>query len=203
MVNYSFPSKKTTEISFGLSTAGSAASPSSVAVVLERDNMSMSWAAQQSADRWRAEIINPGNIFDAGPVKMSIRIILNGQVFVPMTVSASIEAHAAPPEPEISESTAGGAAFDLGAATGLAAPAREFKPQPVVTSQAVTRLDLDKVSRPAEGGTSQQKIDLLKSLEPAIVRAVADREPTATSQSRTATTAVNQLKLIPKGTRWI
>ncbi len=85
-----FQSNKTTEISFKVGIAGTSATPSSVSVVLEKDNKALSFKASMVDGEWKALIENPGKIFEAGPVQASISVILNNRIFSPYKTTAEI-----------------------------------------------------------------------------------------------------------------
>ena len=98
----SFPANKSIELSFRVGIAGTQQLPSSVAVVLEKDGRSLSYAARQSDEGWSAVVDNPGSTFGAGQVNFYISVILANRTFTPMKSVATITAaEMAPPAPEV------------------------------------------------------------------------------------------------------
>jgi hypothetical protein len=96
-----FPPDKSVELSFKVGIAGTNSVPSSVAIVLERNSTALSFKAVKSGDEWTAVINNPGSVFEAGQVNLSVNIVVNNRLFTPMKSTATIEAVAqtAPEEP--------------------------------------------------------------------------------------------------------
>lgn len=85
------PSHKSSEISFKVGIAGTQTLPSTVCVILERDGKSVSYNATQSNDSWIANIDNPGIVFSPGEVKLSVSVLINNRLFVPLKSIAVIE----------------------------------------------------------------------------------------------------------------
>ena len=79
-----FPSHKQVELSFKVSIAGTSSLPQSVTVVLEKNFVALSFIAKNVGDEWKAIIENPGKTFGDGEVKVSVNVILNNRLFVPM-----------------------------------------------------------------------------------------------------------------------
>lgn len=100
-----FPSNKSVELTFKVGIAGTSASPSRVAVVLEREAKQLSFTAKKEGDSWTAMIDSPGSIFGLGEVKLSVNVVLNNHLFTPLKSSAEIiEASNLPQtEPSIEE----------------------------------------------------------------------------------------------------
>jgi hypothetical protein len=100
-----FPSDKSIELSFKVGIAGTNSAPSSVAIVLERNSTALSFkAVNGGSDEWTAIIDNPGSVFEAGEVNLSVNIVLNNRLFTPMKSTATIEAVAkTAPEAPVNE----------------------------------------------------------------------------------------------------
>jgi hypothetical protein len=90
MMQLIFPSNKSIEIAFKVGIAGTSSQPQSVAVVLERDSMALSFHAAKLGDEWTATVNNPGAIFAPGQVKLSVNVLLNNRLFTPLKTSAEI-----------------------------------------------------------------------------------------------------------------
>ena len=89
-MSLTFPSDKSTEMTFKVDIAGTSAHPSTVSVVLERDNTSLSYHAMKNGDDWTAKIDRPGLVFGPGEVRVSINVLLNSRLFTPMKSKAVI-----------------------------------------------------------------------------------------------------------------
>lgn len=90
-MNLTFPSDKSTEISFKVSIAGTQSTPSAVLVVLERDMRQISYSANKgNGDDWTVCIENPGQVFAAGDVKFCVNVIVNSRMFTPIKAIATI-----------------------------------------------------------------------------------------------------------------
>lgn len=86
----SFPSNKSTEMTFKVGIAGTQTPPQNVAVVLERDGRSLSYTATKVGDDWVALIDNPGKLFETGEVKVCVNVLLHNRLFTPMRTIANI-----------------------------------------------------------------------------------------------------------------
>ncbi len=85
----SFPSDKSTELSFKVGIAGTQTLPT-VDVVLERDGKTLTYKAEQRGDEWFAIIQKPGSVFNEGDVKVSVNVLLNNRLFTPLKSIATI-----------------------------------------------------------------------------------------------------------------
>lgn len=91
-MDLTFPSHRSFELSFKVGIAGTQALPQSVSVVLERDGKALSFKATKVVDDWVANITNPGEIFQGSmPVGVSVNVIVNNRLFVPLKTTAVIE----------------------------------------------------------------------------------------------------------------
>ena len=81
---YIFPLNHPMELSFDMDVAGTATLPSSVLLVLQRESVTVGFAATKQGDRWVANVADIGGMFTPGQVNVSIQVILNNRVFTPM-----------------------------------------------------------------------------------------------------------------------
>ena len=156
-MQFTFPADKSIEMTFKVGIAGTTSPPSSVMVVLERDGMSLSYAAHQLGDDWTAKIDQPGKTFGTGSVKLSVNIILRERLFTPFKTIADIVDVAAPefvvpqtPEPAPVEPEV--QAVDIPTVVPVAAPAPVM---PAPSMEAAPSLT-----------TPAKRLSILKSLEP-------------------------------------
>jgi len=128
----SFPHSNPVELAFKVGIAGTQAVPSSVALVLEKDGRSLSYAATRNGEDWVARVDNPGAVFGAGEVKLGIHVIVNNRIFTPFKSAATIE-----PLPE---------------AVVTPAPEPVAQPEPAPTAEAVAA-----TSKPADTKAADSK----------------------------------------------
>jgi hypothetical protein len=85
-----FPSAGSVDMTFKVDIAGTQTPPQQVSVVLERGGRSISFNATKEGDDWNAVIDNPGSFFYLGDVNVSVNVILNNRIFVPMKAVGKI-----------------------------------------------------------------------------------------------------------------
>lgn len=84
-----FSPDKKVEVSFKVGIAGTSSTPKTVMVVLERDNLSLSFSAIKEGDEYKAVVQDVG-VFSEGSVNLSVNVLLNGRVFTPLKTAAMI-----------------------------------------------------------------------------------------------------------------
>lgn len=87
----SFPHSNPVELAFKVGIAGTQSTPTTVALVIEKEGRSLSYAAVKQGDDWVARVENPGAVFGAGEVKVGITVLLNSRLFTPFKTTAIIE----------------------------------------------------------------------------------------------------------------
>jgi hypothetical protein len=99
-MHLSFPSDKSIELAFRVGIAGTSSAPQSVSIVLEREATALSFVANKVGDEWVATINNPGAIFGLGQINLSVNVVLNNRLFVPMKSTAEIVSSLVPQTPQ-------------------------------------------------------------------------------------------------------
>lgn len=189
-MQFTFPSAKSVEVSFNVGITGTSSNPSAVSVVLEKDGTALSYAASKDGDEWKATIDKPGTVFGLGAVKLSINVVLNNRLFVPIKATADIfednsEEVLPTEQPEVTPTE-----VHAEPETEVEVAPEEIKPQevevtpeelPLVPAPApikkITVQDINNLlllgPRPTQTQESKPvKLQLLKTIEPSVVKVV-------------------------------